>query len=355
MSTSSPMQPADEFACSRALGSLAAFLDSGSLARALRLARGMRDPGARARSLAVVVRALPEADRPAVLAEALASARSIGDPWRRVRALTPVAVRLPAEAREPVAREALAAALAVRGDWLRGRALGLLANFAVGQIRERAMQAAVALGSPNERASALCAFADDLPAPLVDELLSYAETIDDDWLLQSLVTSLTGRLPARDFDRALGIARRIHGVPSTLALLALAQASSTNAQGLFEEALTRARALEQPSDRAEAITALLEGLPSALRAAAAAEALAAARTVDDLAVRAMQLTDLLPRLPETSQAESCAEGLAAARQIEDPILRVERLSGFVAHQSPPDRATDIDGIISAMETLSPPE
>ncbi len=347
----SPIQSADEFACSRALGALAGSLDPASLPRALRLARSLRDAGARARSLAVLVRALPEADRPSVLEESLASARTIMDPWRRVRALTPVALRLPAAAREPVAREALDAALTIRGDWLRGRALGLLAAFAAGEVRARAMAEAAALSSPNERLSALSAFADVLPAPEVDDLLSHAETIDDDWLLQALVTSLAGRLPARGFDRALAIARRIQGVPRALALLALAQAGSETAGALFNEALSNARALGQISDRAETLTALLEGLPEALRDAAAAEALDAAREVDDPAVRAMLLADLVPLLPEAKRAEACADGVVAARQIEDPILRAERLSGFVAHLPPADRSVSVDGILSAMEKL----
>ncbi len=343
------MQPADEFACSRALGALAGSLDSTSLPRALRLARGMNDPGARARSLAVIVRALSEVDRRTLLEEALASARSIGDPWRRVRALTPVALRLPAETREPIAREALEATLAIHGDWLRGRALGLLANFAAGEVRSRANDAALALDAPNERISALCNFADDLSASEVERLLSQAETIDDDWLLHSLLISLAGRLPAQGFERALGIARRIHGAPRALALLALTRASGDSAQDLIEEALADARALGQPSDRAETLTALLDDLPSTLREAAASDALGAAREVGDPAVRAMLLADLVPLLPAAGRAELCAEGLAAARTIGDAVLRAERLSAFVQHLNAADRSQVTDEILRLFE------
>jgi hypothetical protein len=343
------MQPADEFACSRALGALAGSLDSESLARALHLARGLRDSGARARSLAVLARALLAADGQALLEEALLSARSIDDPWRRVRALTPVALRLPAEAREPIAREALEDALAVRGDWLRGRALGLLANFAAGEVRARAMQAAGALGSPNERASALCNYADDLSASEVEHLLAQGETIDDDWQLHALLTSLAGRLTAQGLDRALRIADRIHDAPRALALLALARVNGEKAQVLLVEALTDARALGQPSDRAETLTALLEDLPAEVREAAATEALDAVRQVDDAAVRAMLLADLVPLLPEAGRAEVCAEGVAVARTIEDSVLRAERLSAFVGHLDEHSRVHVIEEVFKGLE------
>jgi len=274
-------QPADEFACSRALDALAGLLDA---------------EGARARSLGVLARAVPSRGRPVIFEEALAAARSIDDPWRRVRALTPIGMRLRGEGREAVANEILDAALRVEGDWLRGQALSLLANTADREMRRKALAAGLALSAPSERASALCAYADDLPAQEVERLMVQAEKTGDEWLRQTLLTSLAGRLTPAELERALGMARRQPGALRALALTELARAIPQRALELFEEAPANARTLDHSFDRAETLTAPGSVAAAGVREAALAEAHAAACNVSDASMRAMLLVDLLELL-----------------------------------------------------------
>src|SRR4030042_1043120 len=188
MSASS--QPADEFAFARALDPMVAHMQAATASRALRVARAVRDSGARARALAVLSRAVPEGERPALLQEALTAARSIGDPWRRVRALMPAALRMPEQARESLAREVFEAVMNIQGDWLRGRALSMLRRLATTDVRRKALEAARALKAQNERISALCAYAGDLSPDELEGLLAHVESIPDEWLRQSVLVSL---------------------------------------------------------------------------------------------------------------------------------------------------------------------
>ena len=344
-----PTQPADEFACSRALDALAGLLDAEGVARALRLAHGMRDAGARARTLAVLARAVPSHDRPVIFEEALAAARSIGDPWRRVRALTPIGMRLRGEGRAAIAGEILEAALRVEGDWLRGRALSLLANIADGEIRRKGLAAALALGAPSERASALCAYAGDLHAQEVERLMAQAEKTGDEWLRQTLLTSLAGRLTPAEIEGALGMARRQPGALRALTLAELARAIPMRGPELLEEALASARTLDRPFDRAETLTALGSSAAAGAREAALAEAHAAARRVSDASMRAMLLVGLLGLLQEPAKGEALAEAVAAARNIGDPILQAESLSGLVTHIAEGERGAVIEEVFRVFE------
>jgi len=343
------LPPADEFAFARALDPMVAHMDSSIASRALRLARAVRDPGARARALAVLSHAVAEEERPAVLEEALAAAHGIGDPWRRVRALTAVALRLPANARAPIAREAFEATLTIHGDWLRGRALGLLASFASGKVRTLTIEAALALSSPNVRASALSTFAGELPIDELERLLAHVEVIPDEWLRQTLLVSLAQHLPRPALERAVDLARRLHGMPRALALAELDRALPHWEPALREEGLAEARGLDQPSERAEALTGLLAGMPEESRVRPAGEALAAARAVGDPAVRAALLADLIEFLPGGRVSEVVVEAGLAAREIIDPVLRAERLSGLIPYLRDAERSAAIREVLTPFE------
>ena len=342
-------QPADEFAFAWALDPMVAHMDAALASRALRVARAVRDPGARARALAALSRAVPEKERPALLEEALTAARSIGDPWRRVRALVPAASRMPELARETLAREAFDAAMSIQGDWLRGRALSMLRRIPTEKVHQRAVEAARALKAPDERAAALSAFAGDLPLDELEGLLAQVESIPDEWLRQSLLASLAGHLPRPALERAVDLARRLHGTPRALALAELGHALPDWEPALREDALAEARSLDQPSERAETLTGLLAGMPEGLRVEPAGEALAAARAVSDPAVRAALLADLIEFLPEGRVSEVVGEAGLAAREIVDPILRVERLSGLIPYLKEAERPAAIGEVLTTFE------
>ncbi len=343
------MQPADEFAMVRALDPMASFMDAGAAARALRIARAVHDPGARARILAVLSRATPEGERPALLEEALVAARSIRDPWRRVRALVPTALRMPEEAREVLARETLDAVMSIQGDWLRGRALALLRRIATGEVRRRALEAALALNAPNERASALSAYAGDLSAEERERLLSQAESIRDEWLCHSVLTSLAEHLPRPSIERAVGIARRLHGAPRALSLASLGYRISDWDPLLREEALAEARDLPQVHERAETLTGLLAEMPAEFRAQPAAEAVDSACAVSDPAIRALLLADLIEFVPRGRLADVLRETGNAARQIEDRIVRAEQLGRVIPYLEEAEQSGAINEVLILLE------
>ncbi|OGO46645.1 MAG: hypothetical protein A2Z30_02995 [Chloroflexi bacterium RBG_16_64_43] len=342
-------QPDDEFTFSRALDPMAAHMEAASASRALRVARAVRDAGARARALAVLSRAVPEDERLALLGEALSAARSIGDPWRRVRALMPAALRMPEQAREMLAREVFQAVMNIQGDWLRGRALSMLRRLATAEVRRQALQAARALKAHNERISALCAYAGDLPPDELERLLAQVESIPDEWLRQSLLASLAEHLPRPALERAVDLARRLHGTPRALALAELGLALPDWGPLLREEALADARNLAQPSERAEALTELMAGMPAESHAALAGEALAAARAVSDPLIRAALLADLIEFLPARDGTAVVGEAGLAARGITDPILRAEHLSRLIPYLGEAERPLAIGEVLSLFE------
>ena len=228
---------------------------------------------------------------------------------------------MPEPAREALAREAFDAAMNIQGDWLRGRALSMLRCIPTAELRRRALEAALALKAPQERASALSAFAGDLPPDELEWLLAQAASIPDEWLRQSLLASLA----------ELG-----HALPDW-------------EPALREDALAEARSLAQPSERAETLSGSLASMPEELRAQPAGEALAAARAVSDPAVRAALLADLIEFLPEGRVSEVVGEAGLAAREIVDPILRAERLSGLIPFLKEAERPAGIGEVLTPFE------
>ena len=54
--------------------------------------------------------------------------------------------------------------------------------------------------------------------------MAQAESIPDEWLRQSLLASLAKHLPRPALERAVDLARRLHGTPRALALAELGHA-----------------------------------------------------------------------------------------------------------------------------------
>jgi len=156
-------------------------------------------------------------------------------------------------------------------------------------------------------------------------------------------------LPRPVLERAVDLARRLHGGPRALALAELGHALPDWELALREEALAEARGLAQPFERAETLTRLLAEMPEELRPQPAGEALAAARAVSDPAIRAARLADLLEFLPEGRMSEVLGEAGLAARQVGDPILRAERLSGLIPYLNEAERAAAIGEVLTLFE------
>ncbi len=99
--------------------------------------------------------------------------------------------------------------------------------------------------------------------------------------------------------------------------------------GLLPDALDAARQLLDPKQRAEALTALTPHLPDSDRGAALSKALHAARSIDHPYLRARALADLAPLLPPNLLPDA----LEAARQIpDDPYgSRAHALANLAPH------------------------
>jgi len=80
-------------------------------------------------------------------------------------------------------------------------------------------------------------------------------------------------LPRPVLERAVDLARRLHGGPRALALAELGHALPDWELALREEALAEARGLAQPFERAETLTRLLAEMPEELRPQPAGQAL----------------------------------------------------------------------------------
>ncbi|MEH2333556.1 hypothetical protein [Nostoc sp.] len=93
----------------------------------------------------------------------------------------------------------------------------------------------------------------------------------------------------------------------------------------LQKALAAARAIQDESSRADALSALAQKLPEVLP-----EALAAARAIQDESNRAKALSALAEKLPP----ELLPEALAAARAIQDESNRAKALSAL-AEKLPP--------------------
>ncbi len=279
---------------------LAAGRPAPSLGRELRYAL-LADCAARA------ARTLPDELARALLAagvwcarRALSNARRHAGPAKRARALVALLPSLPARERQAALDEALAAAAelwaAPESDESACRDVleGLAPHLDEGALR-RLLNAALALEHEYARARLFVELAPHLPVSLAREALP-----------------------------AIGL---LEGYEQAQVLAALADRLEGEA---LREALALAKALPEPSLRAQALGALAARLPPEARAPALDVAVAAAREAGQQGRAGPALAALLPLLPAAQRAPVQAEALATLRSLEAGPLRVDELIAIAA-------------------------
>jgi hypothetical protein len=233
--------------------------------RAIDAAYGISDMSQRASILAALAIGLGEPETARVAEDALAYARTAPDGASRARRLAELAWHLP-----PPYRSA-----ALEDAWKTAR-----------QVSEPAERAAVlisvalALEDPHERRQAL------------QEAL---------------------RIPGA-LEAARGAQRDEIEVVEAIADIA-PRLTKERRNATVRTALTLARRINRPYDRARALAALAPHLPAAEARDLALEALEATRSIEDVKQRAQILTMLLPTLPDPQREEAFEEALTAARNL----------------------------------------
>jgi hypothetical protein len=224
---------------------------------------------------------------------ALAHARRLGKPEERCEALLVVLAHVPPEDRPAVVAEALAAAR----------------------------------DSPDELPPdhVVRALAPHLPEPLLEELLIAAALGPDaGYGSGKVLEALAPHLPTTLLGRALEAAAVVGGD----ALIPLLPYLPVD---LIGEAEAIAAGVEDPSDRADALAALLPHLPPERRPHAGELAVVAARSVSEAARRVAELAALLPVLPADQRRAVLAEALEGARALPGEDDRGRALAGLVPH------------------------
>jgi hypothetical protein len=304
-------------------------------------------PAATARALTALGPLLPEAQRTSVLEEALTAARAIDDAGPRSYALRLLAPVLP----ESLIPTAMADAQTLDDhDW--GRAIAALAPRLPEPLLALALQAAREIHDQDSADSAQVAIAARLPEPartnLLRHLLASSHIARDDWERAGWLARLGPLLPPALLVEALGVAGQIDspeqrasvmvdltehvrdrtalvaaevvdgGRWRAAALIAHVRNNDGERQELLTAALEAARDLDQPVERAQAITALAELAEEPLRQDLACEALAAASAIEPASEQRIRaLVPIVPLLPEPVRHGAVEDALATIQAFMD--------------------------------------
>jgi hypothetical protein len=281
----------------------------------------LREPPARARTIAAVGRYLPED----LMVKALSVANAIDDGFWRSLAIGGLAPFLPRE---------LLAEVSTDGNKQYKPAKLDLPVIAYGYSKREELDSALAMAKDISdgrlSSEAIADLVRHLPQeqrqPVLAEALAAAESISDDRRRYEALAALAPHLPQNERKRALAEVltavtaigdAEFRACTFTAIALHLPQESKRPA---LAEALTAAKAIADDWRRSKALVALAPQLPSELLA----DALAAAKTISDEQSRSSALTGLANRLPP----ELVAGALQAARAIRHDRNRVEALVGL---------------------------
>lgn len=396
--------------------------------RTLTIAARVRDPGPRARALTILARYLPARLQPRLRAAALEAIATIANEDERAEALAAFAPHLE-EMRDdadvfPVLLErALTIAINMnRRDAMAKALVGLQARLPR-NLQGEALAAVNTIPDEHTRASLLAELAASLPPDMSVAALAVAYEIRQRDARFTALAALARNMPhkaaertwldalavavalPRQFERVLALAELIPHLPLELHRRALTDAlnaarsiSKENARGralatlaplLDEEQLANALAdaftLQQPLERASALTALVPHLPdgdpqrrvlqNALdeieqipvefrRARALAnltpalppdmipDAHAVAMAIDDPYDRATTLIALLLRLDEKQRGRFMDDAWSAARDITDHYDRSNALAALWPLVLPDKQRAVLRAILDAVSQIS---
>jgi hypothetical protein len=306
---------------------MARRLPPGCVSDAVQIARAMRTPSLKCRTLMELTLAAPAADKPALLAEAEAAIANIAEPTDRVAPLASLAGYLSGEASALAARRALLQAPSLRDDYERGWMIVSLAGYLPSEARLEALADMRAIDDDGARAGALAELARFLPEPLEDqvvhEALATARAISDDETRSRTLAGMLERLPEQErqgaaIEALTAAAQTSEALPWARTLRGAAPWLPPDEQARAQE---HAQTLRNVDAKAEALTALLPVAAENDRAAVAAAALDAATRVRDEWTRATLISRLAGLLPQ----ELLPQALAAARLLSDPWARADLL------------------------------
>ncbi|TAH48544.1 MAG: ATP-binding protein, partial [Chloroflexota bacterium] len=120
---------------------------------------------------------------------------------------------------------------------------------------------------------------------------------------------------------------------------------------LLGDALTAARAIQDESYRANALSGLAAHLSAEEKVQVVNEALTAARAIQDESWRAFALRDLAAHLSAEEKVQVVNEALTAARAIQDESWRANALSGLAAHLSAEEKVQVVNDALTAARAI----
>jgi hypothetical protein len=284
-----------------------------TLERGLAHARRTREPQDRALTLAHLLPQAAEADRPELLAELCTTATAVSNPYQRPWLHATLVTLLPDLPTDELAVTALEAAAETPDDDDRGQAIARLAKVLPDSLLPQALGTARTIQDPQWLSWALSALAPRLSGSLLRSVMADVGRLDG-YDRASVLVAMAPRLDRNDTEAAIGLARQVASAEDrawTLAKLA----ADLDRPELTIEALTEARAADDPAQRAWAIAATISRLDDSERERAIKEARVAANAAIGLD-HVWALWTIANALPEAERSGIAVDALAAATALE---------------------------------------
>jgi hypothetical protein len=308
----------DEQSRLEVLRTMPPWLPAELLDQALAIARTICDAAARTDAVSALAKAVPAAERPALIEEALETAKSIDESWSRAQALIGLAPQLTTAA----IGEAANLIRGMEDQWERAEALAGLATAVPDALRhglvEDALATAAHIAPPRARARVLAMLAAVAAKEATPRLVEAAREIADHEARARALTAVAGALTLEE-----------RAVVGGEALAAAAQIGRDQARAdafvdialqttpdLARAVVSAAATVENEAARARMIAAVAPCLSPAV----ATSALAAVRTLHDPDLRRSVLEAVAPSLP----ARLVGDALTLARQPRDVHVAVSQ-------------------------------
>lgn len=184
-----------------------------------------------------------------------------------------------------------------------------------------------------------------------DQALDVVQRIPDESLRANELSYLIPDLPQNGLPLALEVVRSITYSYSISRAELLESLISRLPDALLPEALKVIRETEAPSDRAQAMTAVIPRLPADRALALAAETLEVVREIHFQRGRARELVRLAPHM----SPELLVEALEIARALEGDESRVRALTGLIPHLPDDWRPSALRDTLDMARQIEPEE
>ena len=309
------------------LEALAPHLTAAQISKAAAKVRKLRDPGARAASIAALAAHASERQRRGMWTTAERALREIKEPLERVEVALKVVEVLPADRADAVLRAAVRRALDVDG-------------LVPPQSRKRTY-------ASHYHAAALARVADRIPSDLLPTAVQIIGEVGDTKARAAALAPLAPRLPSNLLARA--VAPLIERSEEEHLVAALAELAEHLEADYRRKALTRVRALDDPTLRARALTYLAPaegqvGWREILR-----EALGAITVATNVHVHGLLLATLVQVLPPAKRDAVVERTVGLAARAPEAEQQAEVLAAVAPFATGPA----IDGILDVVAQVGP--